>query len=262
MEIEMFKIGATSLKHRTSIALLVDKPEFVKTIKRLREKWNLTKLFQPDQDSELMEHICGPEKNYDRWDNFCADIETVRRCFNRTPNFDKVIKYALAFTEIPEGAFRSTYFKAIDNSEYPDDIEYAIIVTPHSTPAEVTSELKEFKQIMQDQIEYRSDKGKLERAIEKYRYEPGPAYKDFDSLGTLDRTRLWYWEMYGEQIAGNANAKLKSYEEIDKELRLECPKGQDHETKAEQKKCPYCGLDDINSMQHLLPKYKKALESQ
>ena len=262
MKIEIFKIGAVSLKHRTSIGLLVDKTEFVKTIKRLREKWNLTTLFQPGQDSQLIEYICGPDKDFGKWNNFCADIEAVRRGFNRTPNFDKVIKYALAFTEIPEGSFRSTYFKAINNSEYPDDTEYAIIVTPHSTPTEVATELKEFKQMIQDQIEYRSDKGKLERAVEKYLYEPGPAYKDFDSIDTLDRTRLWYWKMYGEQITGNTNTKIKSYERIDDELRKECPNGQDHETKIERKKCLYCGLDDINSMQHLLPKYKKALESQ
>lgn len=256
MKIEIFKIGASNLKHRTSIALLVDKPEFVKTIKRLREKWNLTDLFQPGHDSQLIEFICGREKDFGKWDSFCADIETVRRSFNRTPNFDKIIKYALAFTEIPEGAFRSTYYKAISNSEYPDDTEYAIIVTPHSTDTEVTTELKEFKQMIQGQIEYRKSKVELDKAVEEFKYEPGPVYKDFDSIDTLDRTRFWYWEMYGDILNGDNTATPISY----KDIRSKCPKLGEHDTDKEHMSCPYCNLDDMGSIQHLLPKYKKRLE--
>ncbi|OGM31466.1 hypothetical protein A3D00_03140 [Candidatus Woesebacteria bacterium RIFCSPHIGHO2_02_FULL_38_9] len=261
MKIEMFKIGAINLKHRTSIALLVDKPEFVKTIKRLREKWNLTNLFEPGQDSKLIEYICKPEKEFKNWDNFCADIETVRRSFNRTPNFDKVIKYALAFTEIPDGIFRSTYFKAIDNSTYPDDIEYAIIVTPHSTMGEVETEFVEFKQMMQDQLEFRQNNDKLRLSTEKYWYEPGPVYADFDTIDTLDRTRLWYWKINNDILNEVPNAKTRKYADVESELESECTKNKKHETKSEAKSCPFCGLVDLNSLQHLLPRYKKALNT-
>lgn len=255
MEIEMIKISIRNVKHHTNVALLVDKPEFLKHIAYLREKWQIEKPFKVSAYQKFYAHIWGEENNEERWGNFLKDIEKARRLFNRTPNFDKVIIYAMGFNEIPEHAYKSCYLRTIQNSKDPDDIEYAIVVTPYTTEAEIKRELAEFKKNISAGIKIEKDKTRLAETIANYKYEPGVKFQDFKGRPTIERIRQWYWVMYGNVIKG-LSKKPKTYTKTLDDWKVEyCPKKMEHPTDAERDKCPYCSKYDQNIIEQLLPVY-------
>ena len=255
----MVKINIRNVKHHTNVALLVDKPEFLKYIAYLREKWNITKLFEPDQYQNFYAYIWGENKDESRWDEFLKDIEKARRLFNRTPNFDKVIIYAVGFNEIPEHAYKSCYLKIIDKSAMSGDVEYVIVVTPYTTETEVKKELAEFKKNIIKGIKIEKDESRLAEAIANFEYEPGVKFQDFKGRPTIEQIRQWYWVMYGDVIRG-VSKKLKTYPTTLSEWqKLYCPKKMEHETAEEADKCSVCKMD-TNNIEQLLPKYIRQIK--
>ncbi len=255
MEIEMIKINIRNVKHHTNVAFLVDKPEFLKYIAYLREKWKIEKPFKISEYQKFYAHIWGENKDESRWDKFLKDIEKTRRLFNRTPNFDKVIIYAVGFNEIPEHAYRSTYYKVIENPVYPDDIEYAIIVTPYTTTTEVRTEFNEFKKMIKKGLIHQKDKPERAKAIEIYEYEPGPKFPDSKSHPTIEQLRQWYWVMFEEVIEGKTK-KPKNYEQtLTIWQERYCPVKGNHATDEETDNCPVCSVNDASLLRHSLADY-------
>lgn len=265
MEIEKIEIKTKNTKHHTDVALLVDKPGFLNWVERLRKKWKIEKPYKSSY-IKFLTHLCGEQKDSNRELLFRKDIEKVRKVFSRTPNFDEVIFYAVAFNEVPEGAYRTCYLKTIVNPTDPDDFEsyeYAITVTPHTTPKELTEELKRFKKEIKRNMEIAKDKKKIDEAVAKYNfgYLFGPKYPDFDNITTIERVRAWYWARFEDVINGKTK-KPRTYSEAWKIVESQCPKSGSHHTDKEHKECPFCGLDDLNVMHQLLPNYIKRLKSQ
>lgn len=251
----MIKISIKNVKHHTNVALLVDKPQFIKAVKELREKWNITKLFKPDQYQDFYSHIWGKNTDESRWDEFLHDIQKVRRHFNRTSNFDKVIIYAVGFTEIPDKAYRSTYCKVIENPANPDDIEYAIIVTPYTTTTEVRAEFNEFKKMIKAGLEQETDRTKLNSAVKTYEYEPGPKFPDSKGHPTIEQLRQWYWVMF-EEVIKCKTKKPRNYEQtLTIWQERYCPVKGNHSTDEETDSCPVCSVNDASLLRHSLADY-------
>jgi hypothetical protein len=172
--------------------------------------------------------------------------------------------YAIAFTEIPDSVYKTCYFEVVPDPSDPESdqkIQYAIFVTPNTTEDELMAELKNFKEYISENLEFEKDPLKKERAIAEYKYDPFIKYADFDTRSTIERIREWYWVIYEDVLNGISN-KPKGYAEAEKILEQKCPKKGNHKTDQEWKKCLYCGLDDISSMEHILPEYIKQLNCQ
>lgn len=260
MEIEMIKISIKNVKHHTNVALLVDKPKFLKHIAYLREKWKIKKPFKVSEYQKFYAHIWGENTDEERWDNFLKDIEKARRLFNRTPNFDKVIIYATGFNEIPEHAYKSCYLRTIQNSKDPDDIEYAIIVTPYTTKTELDAEFIEFKKMIKAGLEQETDKTKLNSAVESYEYEPGPKFPDFDERTKIERARTWYWMRFKDYLEGKIK-KPKSYPQILEEWQSKCIYYNAPSDKTpDNHNCRYCELSDQNIIERAVSEYVKAIK--
>lgn len=251
---QMIKININSVKWHTEVALLVDKIPFLKHIFYLREKWEINQLFKPGEYQKFVAHIWGKDRDDFRWDEFINDIIKTRIRFNRTPNFDKVIIYAIGFSEIPKHAYKSSYLRTIQNSKDPDDIEYVIAVTPYTTEAEVKKELKSFKKIIKTGMELDKDKKRKITAVAEYKYDPGSKFNSYKGKPTIERIRQWYWVMF-EDIIDNPKGKQKSYQDTLDDWQVKfCPQEGVHDVKSRDK-CPFCKINDADLLYHLLHEY-------
>lgn len=271
-------IQTPNKKYATDIALLVDKPEFMQALKRLREKWQIEKLYKLSSFPVFMEwHIMTKNdtlsKDKDiknRLSEFNKDIDLVLKKFNRGKNFKMVIEYALATGIVPNGAYRSCYFDLIkigepEDLEQPERYEYAIVLSPRTELQEVEKVYKEFKKHIKRKIIFDSipsfdinlptDKEIIEQ------YHKGNTYKaadidKFKTLKELNRTRDWYWIAYN-----NGNKKRKRSEDILNEWQEQnCSVKTDHPDIESKRKCPYCSIEDINIVDQALSSYSKLLQ--
>jgi len=116
-------------KHATDIAMLVDKPEFLQAIGKLRKKWGIKKLYKPSAFRVFLEfHImtncdtmAAEEEVKKRLSDFNKDIDLILKRFNRGRNFKLVVEYALGTGTVPNGIYRSCYFDVVKIGE-PEDL--------------------------------------------------------------------------------------------------------------------------------------------
>lgn len=158
-------------------------------------KWGLNKLFSPTEYLKFYSYIWGDDHN--RWDDFLNDIKKVRESFNRSPNFDEVIVYSLAFTYIPEKAYKACYLETIVDPSDPNDPEkykYAIIVTPNTTIDDIKPVLKDYKMKVAIGLLQKNKQSDMDKAVDKYKYELGPKYYPPSRKNeNIIRDREWYW---------------------------------------------------------------------
>ncbi len=191
------EIKTQNKRHYYDISLLVDKEEFIEWIVDLRKKWKIEKLFTPEQYADFDSHIMKVSNN--NWSSFLADIEQIRTRFGRLPNFDRVIIYALAFTEIPDGLYNSCYLEEIIDSGDPElsdgsKNKYAIILTPNTTMDDIAGVLKEYQAKTKKGLAQKKDKKVMEEAVSKYEFEWGPSYTPPPRIiDNVIRDREWYW---------------------------------------------------------------------
>lgn len=189
------KINTTDKRHYYSITLLVDKPEFIEWVLDLRKKWKIKKLFSPTNYISFYSHI--REASNKNWELFQKDIERVRTAFGRLPNFDEVIMYAIAFTEVPDGAYKSCYAETIVDPSDPNDeskYKYAIIISPDTSTKDVSKVLNELKKKIKAGLKQKKDPKVMQEAVANYKFELGPNYTPTPRvMGNIIRDREWYW---------------------------------------------------------------------
>ena len=191
------EIKTQNKRHYYDIALLVDKPNFIKWILDLRKKWKIDKLFSPENYNDFYSHIWKVSGK--SWSSFRKDIENVRANFGRLPNFDDVIMYAIVSAEIPEGVYKSCYLEQIvepgdpeqeDESKY----KYAIIVTPNTTLDDLAEVLKKYKSKIKVGLKQKKNKDEMDKAVAEYKFELGPNYTPPPhGIDNVIRDRNWYW---------------------------------------------------------------------
>lgn len=258
-KIEPIKVDIKNETYMTSVSVFVDNIKFLQAVRKLREKWGIEKLYRPKQYKDFYAFIWGDKNNGEqRWEEFMSDIQRIRINFNRTPNYDKVVLYATAFTEIPDSAFKTTYLKSIHNPKN-DDIEYTIAVTPHTTPEELSSELKTFKKMIKDHLDGNINKVK-ESEMFGYEYEPGPKYLNFADKPNLDDIREWYWLRYRDVINKLSDKPTTTYPQILAEWNNKCRYATDE--LPENHSCKYCSLEDQNIIEKAVLTYHKNTISQ
>ncbi len=212
MKIEMIEIKITTKRHYADVALLVDKPGFIEWVIELRKKWKITSdLFNADYQT-FYAHIWKQGQSK-AWEDFNKDIEKIRISYQRLPNFDKVIFYAIACNEIPAGIYSTCYLETIPDPSDPDDeslYKYAIIVTPNTTIPDVKKVLADFRRKMKIALKQENDPAVKQLAASEYKYEFGPKYTPSpQNIDNIMRDRKWYWKreqsMSYEEIANEAH---------------------------------------------------------
>jgi len=174
-------------KRFKDIATLIDKPDFIKAIESFRLKWNLSKRYKTDEYKNFYSHIWGSNNDDDvRWKDFLKDIRQIRYVFKKTPNFDDVILYAMAFDKIPPHAYKTCYIEAenLDPSgENGDEYRFHIIFSPETTRDEILEEFAKFK----NGLVGKTDLG-------GYEWDIFPSKKIIDKTSpNIRRDRDWYW---------------------------------------------------------------------
>ena len=190
------EIKTENKRHHYDISLLVDKPDFIDYVLDLRKKWKIDSLFRPENYMEFYSHIWKVSGK--DWSSFLKDIEKIRMAFERLPNFDEVIIYAIAFTEIPDGIYKSCYLETIPEPSDPENeikYKYAIIVTPNTMITDISKVLSEFKKKIKIGLKQKGDEKVMEDAVAEYKFELGPNYNPTPrGIDNIIRDRNWYWQ--------------------------------------------------------------------
>lgn len=197
MKIDRIEIKIKSKRHFADVALLVDKPNFIEWVIELRKKWKITpELFNADYHT-FYSHIWS-QGNSKAWENFNKDIERIRSTYQRLPNFDKVIFYAIACNEVTDGIYSTCYLDTIADPNNPNDetlYKYAIIVTPNTTVPDVRKVLADFRKKMKIALQQENDPVLKQQAASEYKYEFGPRYTPSPrNIDNIMRDRKWYWQ--------------------------------------------------------------------
>lgn len=179
-------IEAETDKQFKDIATLIDRPDFIKAVEPLRLKWNLPRRYKVEEYKDFYSYIWGPNDDEGRWKDFLKDVQQLRYVFKKTPNFDDVILYAIAFTKIPPHAYKTCYIEAenLDPSgKNGDEYRFHIVFSPETTRDEVLKEFNKFKNGLA---------GKTD--LEGYEWDVFPDKKIIDNTSpNIRRDRDWYW---------------------------------------------------------------------
>lgn len=181
--------------------MLVDQPEFLKEVERLRIKWKIAETVPYSSFTERwMIPLAGESKD----EEFLSDVGALRNLFRRPDTFDKVISYAIVCGVIPEGIYRTTYWE-IDPDNQPylakgDFTRAAIFVTPQSTDDDVLKTFRLLKKNLFKDPEW---------------YPLAFTEKTNDTLSSIKQTRDWYWLNHP-----SAGLKRKGYLKIADDFKV------------------------------------------
>lgn len=269
MKIEKIDIQSLNKKLATDIAMLVDKPEFLQEIKRLREKWNINKLYTVSN----LDGFLTSKDVEDKHNEFLEDIDTLLKRFNRERNFRNVVQYALITGIVPDGVYRSCYFDVVpigevDNPDKSSGYQYVIVMSPRTELQEVKDVYKEFKEHIENKIDFHSvseinsDIPENIELIEQF--HKGNVYSSADiskykTLKEIERTREWYWIAYSDKFNDKSNKRKSSEEILNEWQMLKCQAKTNHEDIDSKMMCPYCSVEDINIIDQALSAYSRLL---
>ncbi|MEK7070799.1 MAG: hypothetical protein AAB966_03255 [Patescibacteria group bacterium] len=179
--------------HFKDIATLIDRPDYIRAVDKIRAKWKLTDRFDVKNFKTFYAYIWGEDVNETSWNEFLTDVAHLRSIFYKSPNFDKVIIYSIAFNKIPNYAYRSCYIKAepIDPSENgSDDHQYSIVFSSETTRNEIQDEFNKFK----NGISGKTSGQLMNKEDEGYDWDVFPTEKIKDHTApNIKRDRDWYW---------------------------------------------------------------------
>ncbi len=213
MKIDRIDVQALSKSHRTDIAMLVDKTDFLQELQTLREKWHINKLYnrkglfgEPfilDTQNSLFYTDTPEAEAEERLPEFNKDIDLLLNKFKRGKNFRLVIIYALITGIVPEGIYQTSYFDLVtinepEDENKPENYQYVLVVTPRTEQKDVVKAFREFKQHAKSKIKFHSPRIPLDT----------PVTKEFTkAVETIEKEK----KVYEEEVK-----KLKTPEEIKK----------------------------------------------
>lgn len=270
MKINKIEIQVSNKKHATDVAMLLDKPEFILELISLRVKWEINNLFPVSR----IESFTESEAVYAKKSEFDNDINFLLKKFNRGKNYKQVVEYALITGVIPDGIYSSCYFDVVTINETkdlnnPERFQYVIVLSPRTEKKELEQAYKEFREHIKGKIHFHDQNLNIDLTDDRAiidQFHPGNIYNaaDLDKFKTqkeLDRTREWYWIAYSDKF-NNISPKRKRTEDILTEWQLQkCLSRRDHENIEDEKRCPYCSIQDINIVDHALSAYSKLLKN-
>lgn len=278
MEIKKIDIQTKNKKHVTDIAMLVDKPEFLREIQRLREKWQITTLYSPSNFYGFLDL----REVQERLSEFNKDIDQILKKFNRDKNYQRVIEYVLVTGVIAENIYQSCYFDVVtigekNNLSNPERYQYAIVLSPRTELKEVKQSYIEFKEYVKRKINFQSYDLNIEiptdrELIEQYHRGDIYALADIDKFRTkpdIETIRDWYW-IRNRKYFNDGSKKPLSYPQVLNEWLNLCPlykNGSDHDKN--DLKCPQCTFGETgknkkgtrNNIEQALATYDKLLKS-
>lgn len=274
MKIKSIDVQASSKKLATDISMLVDNPEFLKEINRLREKWNITSLFSDcDKFSEFSTA------------KFDKDIDDALKKFKRDKGFKRVVEYALLTGTVPDKVYKRAYFDVVTIGEkedinQPENYQYVIVMSPRAEKNEVIEAYNEFQEHIRGheaENEYdQSVQGKINfhnsthydmdipgHAEEIMHFWKGTVYDSadnakFKTLKQLERTREWYWMRFEDNF-NDKNIPLVTYPKVLDMWNNKCEYYKKGEIHPQESECEYCSLKDINTIEQAVSDYIKLL---
>jgi hypothetical protein len=285
MKIEMVDIQEESASLTTTIALLVDRRDFLEDIRLLRKQLGLNELIESASFDTIL--LFAKSIGDDQPENYLLKvneaIKTIRQKYRRTVNHDPMIRWVLFTNSVPKGIFKHAYFQkvAIQNNDEP---QYVIVLDPRATETEVKNALDEFRQetfgVAIKQVSKLFNQGMSDEylptsSINKYDFEAGlisqedaemaggelsigPLYGAADKetitkQKNLSFSRSMYWLRYGNQINDPASKPLSNQEVLDAWKQL-CPKQGRHEDGKEDE-CIHCNIDDLGLIQEAIEQH-------
>ncbi len=185
------KIEIENLGKYLDVALLVDKVKFRRLIPKLRKEYMIDTPFpslkvQQDYRNFYIK-LTGDNKIKEKFD---AEVENIRKEFNRPTHFNKVIYKAIVVGTIKDSDYMSAYLEEQvtnppdDPRSAPEDIKYAIIISSVTKKVDVESVFSDF----------------LKRVKKNYsKKHQNPGYQAFfepriytDSKDAIKQDREWY----------------------------------------------------------------------
>jgi hypothetical protein len=134
----------------TDIALLVDNECFREEVGDMREKYGKEyKLPLSEEDTIYFLHKRQFDVKFKK--EFDADIERIRKQFNRPPHFTPVIEFAIIYGVITKGVYAKAYLEEQiitpieDPGEIPD-IKYCIVIHAGTRKPDVERAFKKFEE--------------------------------------------------------------------------------------------------------------------
>jgi uncharacterized coiled-coil DUF342 family protein len=183
MKIDKIEVLTSNKKHATDIVMLVDKPEFILEIQRLRDKWDIDKLesikglFGDNQGLLDIEGIIRskfeePDEIRKKHQEFNRDIDALLRQFKRGKNFRQVVMYALVAGAIPDSIYESCYFDVVTINEpadlsKPERYQYVIVMSPRTEKKEVLEAFEDFKKHRERKIKFHQPRIPLDSPVTK-----------------------------------------------------------------------------------------------
>lgn len=272
MKIDRIGIQTPNKKYATDIAMLIDKPEFLYDIQRLRAEWDIINLLDPAAiyDGFLEKYLSTDNGKINdeteiqkRLSKFIKDIDGILKKFRRDRSFKRVVEYALATGVIPDRIYKRCYFDKVmigepEDLSKPEKYQYVIVMSPRTEKKEVEEAYDEFqdfirghepKHELDDGVLGKIDWQKSEGAEDFAEYEhfiKGPVYDaaDITKYQTmskqLERTREWYWIRNQKYFNGEVSKPL-SYPDVLDEWLNTCPlykEGVAHDLNDAE--CPKC----------------------
>lgn len=223
------------------VAFLVDKPAFLDAIENLRKEWNIKHLLLSNKFKDWQQKLF--DKGYKTQEEFEIDIRDLRIKLNKPETFDKVIAYAIVCGKIPDGVYKSTYWRVDPLVSPPSRLQskttrVAIYITPQSQHENV---LKAFSEVKKRVFKARNDG-----------YDPFFSLYNKDTAKNIKRDRDWYWHWL------NKKDKDKGvYRDICTEWNNRCP---NPELDTHEKQCKHC-IFDINVIEQAVSRYRQFLQA-
>lgn len=211
MNMDRIDIAITEDRAFGDIAFLVDKPKFLESLYRLRNKWAIRELLPASKLKDWKQNLF--DRSMENMTDFEIDIRDLRIRFNKPETFDNAIAYALVCGVIPNEVYKSTY-SGIEPQVSPARLDdrttrVAIYITPQSTEEDV---LRVFKAIKKN---YFKDKGDG--------YAPFFSLKHKRGESTIKRDRGLYWRNIGGEsplsIAVRDNKGVNFYSKAKKAIK-------------------------------------------
>lgn len=163
---EPIKIDIKDGRLYCDVALLVDYPEFIKDLQKLRDKWEIKELIPLNKFTNWLDELqkrptqkrqITSVEGRDQYDEEIArqrphidlecDIRDLRIKHKRTDNFDKAIMYALVCGAVPNKVYKTAYSQGTGSFipwRFRGETErVAIFITPQTTDNDLMGEWRD-----------------------------------------------------------------------------------------------------------------------
>ena len=187
-------IEVKNARHFYDIAMLIDQPDYLSWIEVIRNNLNITNQ-SFDKYMDFYTHVFN--QGMDKIDYLKNEIIRVRTSFKRTPNYDKVIEYSIAFKNIPDEIYSTCYSEVIVDCKDPEDTsleKFAIIITPSTTLNELKLVFSKLKKRLNEL--YKPSLPETDYISDNLLHISSPTHKSPPRKITTDikRNRELYWE--------------------------------------------------------------------